>query len=33
MLNNLVYHLEQTGAGETAGLAAECQAMLGDDPE
>lgn len=33
MLNNLVYHLEQTGAGETASLAAECQAMLGDASE
>ncbi len=32
MLNNLAYHLEQTGDGETATLAAEFQAMLGEDP-
>lgn len=32
ILNNLVVHLEQTGDGETAALAADFQAMLGDDP-
>jgi regulator of sirC expression with transglutaminase-like and TPR domain len=31
MLNNLVYHLEQTGDRDTALLAADCQGMLGED--